>query len=75
MAELWENYIDDDDELDFGDEEDESDQETRFIKIMGKLMMDLTFLDIKELTKGIEYFVKKEKIEIERLRVKVREKR
>ena len=38
-------------------------------------MVELTFLDAKELAKGLEHFVKNERLEIEKLREKVREKR
>ena len=76
LVEHWENYIDDEDELDYGEEEEgEEEQETRIIKIMGKLMVELAFLEIKELANGLEHFVKKEKQELARLKERIKEKK
>ena len=76
LVEQWEYYIDDEDELDYGEEEEgEEEQETRIIKVMGKLMVDLDFLETKELANGLEHFIKKEKKELEILKERIREKK
>ena len=66
MRELWEDELDEDDQSD--DEEDENSRDTRLIKIMGDLMVDLDFLEPEDLAKGIDHFVKQEKHEIVRLK-------
>ena len=55
--------------MEFDEDEADEDEETRLIKLMGSLMVDLTFLDPKDLAKGLGFFVNQEKYEIKRLRL------
>ena len=61
--------------MEFDEDEADEDEETRLIKLMGSLMVDLTFLDPKDLAKGLGFFVNQEKYEIKRLRLQLIEKK